>query len=113
MNKEVEITKELTNTIIKICFDTVEFSRLYDQDSPNNAKQVFLCNDNVKKGLKWFIYSKNAQAMKESITAYKKIVENTLEVYNNLKLPFKDKEKIINTLINLCQHLTELQEQIK
>ncbi len=113
MNKDIEITKQFADTIVKVCFDSVEFSRLYDQNDPNNVKRIFQCNDEVKKGLKWFIGSESTQSMKENITAYKKAVKYTLDVYNNLQLPFTDKDKLINVLINLYQHLTELQEQIK
>ncbi|MFH4965668.1 hypothetical protein V8G69_11765 [Gaetbulibacter sp. M235] len=108
---EIQITKPIADTIAKICFDTVEFSRLYDQDK--GVQQIFQCNDNIKKGLKWFIGSETKQTMAENVMVYKKAVKNTLDVYNNLKLSFTDKEKIISTLINLNQHLTELQEQIK
>lgn len=113
MKSEVQITKPIADTIVKVCFDTVEFSRLYDQESPNNAKRIFQCNDDIKNGLKWFIGSETKQTMTENVKAYKQAVKNALDVYNNLKLSFTDKEKIISTLINLNQHLTELEQQIK
>lgn len=111
MKEEVLITKQITDTIAKVCFDTVEFSRLFEQDNPNSAQQLFQCNADIKKGLKWFIGSENPIAMKENIAAYQKAVKNVLEVYNNLQLSFTDKEKLISTLYKLEQHLTELQEQ--
>ncbi|WP_338359574.1 hypothetical protein [Yeosuana marina] len=111
MKNDIEITKEISDTIVKVCADTVEFSRLFEQDKPNSAQQLLKCNTEIKKGLKWFISSKNSIAMKENIAAHKKAVKKALNFYNNLQLSFADKDQLINTLVNLEQHLTELQEQ--
>lgn len=112
MNKDFEITKQVADAIVKVCFDTVEFSRLYDQDIPNNAKRIFQCNDDVKKGLKWFISSENTKDMHDNIGTYIASVKFTLEVYNHLNLSFENKEKLISTLNSLHSHLIELQKQI-
>lgn len=107
-----EFTKQISDAIIKICFDTVEFSRLYEQDNPESAKHLFHCNDGINKGLKWFIGSENAQEMYDNIGAYIKSVDLALAVYLNLNLPFENKDKLVSTLKNLHSHLIELQKQI-
>jgi len=112
MNKDFEITKQVADAIVKVCFDSVEFSMLYDQDNPNNVKRIFQCNDEVKKGLKWFIGSENTKDMHNNVGAYIASVKSTLEVYNHLNLSFENKEKLISTLNSLHSHLIELQKQI-
>lgn len=108
----LKFTKQISGTVVKICFDTVEFSRLYEQDNPESAKHLFHCNDGINKGLKWFIDSENAQEMYENIGSYIKSVDLALAVYLNLNLLFENKEKLISTLKNLHSHLIELQKQI-
>ncbi|MBK8518345.1 MAG: hypothetical protein IPL55_19295 [Saprospiraceae bacterium] len=113
MKSELQITKPIADSIVKLCFDVLEFSKLYDQDTSNNPKKIFQCNDDIKEGLNWFIGSETNQEMNKNVRAYKQAVKNTLDVYKNLKISFSNKEKIISTLIDLNQHLTELEKQIK
>lgn len=54
MNSELSILKKMKDIIIQICFVVVEFSKLHEQDHPKSAKQLFQCNKELKKGLKWF-----------------------------------------------------------
>ena len=112
MKDEIPITKQISETIIKIYFDTVAFSQLYDQDNLESAKKVFQCNEDIKKGMKWLLGSQNDQNMQINIEAYIQTVDTTLRIYNNLHIPFENKENLICTLNKLHNHLCKLQNQI-
>lgn len=107
------ITKAITDITIKICFDTVEFTRLYEQENSESAKRLFECNEGIKKGLKWFIGSENSEEMRSNIAAYINAAQTTLHVYNSLTMPFNNKEKLIATLSRLHTHLIELELEVK
>lgn len=111
MKEENLITKEIADSIIKICFDIAEFTRLYEHDEV--IKQVFQCNNEIKKGLKWFVGSRDSKEMYNNVEAYIQATERTLELYNNLNAPFRSEENLIITLKNLRSNLLELQNQIK
>lgn len=108
MQRDMLITKKMTDVIALLCFDIVEFSRLYDV----HAKKVFECNDDIKKGLKWFIHSENSEALYNNIGDFLQSVTSALQLYENLKVPMENKDKIIIQLTNLQKHLTELQNQV-
>lgn len=102
------ITKKMTDVIALLCFDIVEFSRLYDV----NAKKVFECNDDIKRGLKWFIHSENSKELYSNVGDFLQSVKSALALYENLNVPMENKDKIIIQLANLQKHLTELQNQV-
>lgn len=108
MKRDVTITKKMTDVIALLCFDIVEFSRLYDI----NAKKVFECNDDIRKGLKWFIHSESAEELYNNIGNFIESVKSALLLYENLNIPIENKDKIIIQLSNLQKHLTELQNQV-
>ena len=108
----LKFTKQISGTVVKICFDTVEFSRLYEQDNPESAKHLFHCNDGIEKGLEWFMGSDNVVEMCNGIESYIKSVEYALNVYSHIILPFENKDKLISILQNLRDHLMELKRQI-
>ncbi|WP_422355335.1 hypothetical protein [Roseivirga pacifica] len=111
MKAEVLITRQVADSIVKVCFDTVEFSRLYEQDQ--SVQRIFRCNEDIKKGLKWFIGSKNPHEMHCNVGAYLQATESTLKIYSSLNLSFPNKEKLIITLKNLRANLIELQGQVE
>lgn len=102
----------MADSIVKISFDTMEFSRMYDNDDPKSAKKLFHCNEEIMLGTKWFIASENLESMLENVGAYLYSVENTLAVYNCLCLPFDNKKEMIKALNSLHCHLVELQQRI-
>lgn len=112
MNDKVQITKPIADIIVKVCFDTVEFARLYEQDKPNSAKKILESSSGIKSGMNGLIGAETSQIMIKNIADYKNVVRNTLDVYNNLNLLLTNKVELINTLIDLQQHLTELQQEI-
>ena len=99
-------------TIVQVCFDVVEFSRLYEQDHPKSAKQLFQCNEDVQKGLKWFINTKNQTDFKDKATDYHNTVKLAKQLYQDIQIPIESKDKIIVQLTNLHTHLNELIEKI-
>ncbi len=107
MGHNFKITKALTDSIVKIGFASMEFSRLYDIESPKSAKSLFECNQEIVLGIRWFIASENTKSMLENVEAYLKSVETTLEVYNSLTLPFDNKKEIIAALYTLRHHLVQ------
>jgi len=110
MNSEILITREMTDIIIQVCYDVVEFSRLYDQDHPNSAKQLFQCNEDVKKGLKWFLEAKTQTEFKSKASDYLNVAKLAKQLYQDIKIPIESKDKIIIQLSNLQTHLKELKE---
>ncbi len=72
MKEEAMILKQIGEISIKVCFDIVEFSSLFDQEKPGDAKRVFQCNASVLKGLKWFIGAENRDEMTENVSAYQR-----------------------------------------
>ena len=111
MNSELSISKKMADTIVQVCFDVVEFSRLYDQDHPNSAKQLFQCNQEVKKGLKWFVSAKNQTEVKRMVSDYQNTVKLTKQLYQDIQIPIESKDKIIVQLTNLQTHLNELKKE--
>lgn len=111
MNSELSISKKMADTIVQVCFDVVEFSRLYDQEHPNSAKQLFQCNQEVKKGLKWFVDAKNQTDFKNKVSDYQNAVKLAKQLYQDIQVPIESKDKIIVQLTNLQSHLNELKEE--
>lgn len=111
MKAEVLITRQVADSIVRVCFDTVEFSRLYEQDQ--SARKLFGCNEDIKKGLKWFIGAKSSHEMYDNVGAYLRATESTLKIYSSLNLSFPNKEKLVTTLKSLRSNLIELQEQVE
>ena len=107
-----EYTKQFSDTIVEICFDTVGFTRLFDQGGSDSDKNLFHCNDGIEKGLEWFMGSDNVVEMCNGIESYIKSVEYALNVYSHIILPFENKDKLISILQNLRDHLMELKRQI-
>lgn len=112
MNNEVPITKKMADVIVQVCFDVVEFSRLYEQDHPKGAKQLFQCNEEVKKGLKWFASAKNQTEFQSKVSDYLNAVKLAKQLYQDVKIPIESKDKIIVQLTNLQLHLTDLKEEV-
>lgn len=112
MKSEITITKNMADKIFQICYDIVEFSKLYNLDHPEGAKNIFQSNENVKKGLQWFIYSNSKLEMLNNINAYAQPVTKALRLYENLNLNIENKDKIINHLKNLEIHLNHLKEEL-
>ncbi|WP_111309381.1 hypothetical protein [Confluentibacter sediminis] len=108
MKRDITITKKMTDVMVLLCFDIVEFSRLYDV----NAKSIFQCNDNIKKGLKWFAHSESSVDLYNNIEDFLQTVKFALLLYENLNIPMQNKDKIIVQLTSLQKHLTELQNQL-
>lgn len=111
MNSEISISKKMADTIVQVCFDVVEFSRLYEQDHPNSAKQLFQCNQDVKKGLKWFVNAKNQVDFKSKVSDYQNVVKLAKQLYQDIQIPIESKDKILVQLTNLQSHLNELKEE--
>ncbi|WP_026811200.1 hypothetical protein [Arenibacter latericius] len=111
MNSEISISKKMADTIVQVCFDVVEFSRLYEQDHPNGAKQLFQCNEEVKKGLKWFINAQNQKEFQNKVSDYQNAVKLAKQLYQDIQVPIESKDKIIVQLTNLQTHLNELKEE--
>lgn len=112
MNNELSITKKMADTIAQVCFDVVEFSRLYEQDHPKSAKQLFQCNEEVKKGLKWFVSAKNQEEFKSKVSDYLNAVKLAKQFYQEIQIPIESKDKIIVQLSNLHEHLTDLKNDV-
>lgn len=108
MKGEMPVNKKTADMIVQVCFDVVEFSRLYDLDHPESAKKLFQCNEDVKKGLKWFIGSESQKEMQDNINAYLRSIDTALGLYGNLDIPIVNKEGLIVQLTNLQTHLTAL-----
>jgi hypothetical protein len=111
MHSELSISKKMADTIVQVCFDVVEFSRLYEQDHPNSAKQLFQCNQDVKKGLKWFVSAKNQAEFQSKVSDYQNAVKLAKQLYQDIQIPIENKDKIIVQLTNLQTHLNELKEE--
>jgi hypothetical protein len=111
MNSELSISKKMADSIVQVCFDVVEFSRLYEQDHPNSAKQLFQCNQDVKKGLKWFVNAKNQTDYKSKISDYLNAVKLAKQLYQDIQISIESKDEIIVQLTNLQTHLNELKEE--
>jgi len=112
MKSEKLITKKMTDIIVQICFDVVEFSRLHEQDHPNSAKKIFQSNEDVKKGLKWFMNSENTTELHNNIEAYLQSAKTALQLYENLNIPIEGKDKLLIQLTNLQTHLMDLQKEV-
>lgn len=112
MNNELSISKKMADTIVQVCFDVAEFSRLYEQDHPISAKQLFQCNEEVKKGLKWFVSAKNQTEFKSKVSDYQNAVKLAKQLYQDIQIPIESKDKIIVELSNLQAHLKELKEEV-
>lgn len=108
MKRNMLINIKMTDVIVQVCFDIVEFSRLYDE----SAKNLFQHNDDITKGLKWFIHSENPEDLYNNIGNFLQSVTSALQLYENLNVPMENKDKIIIQLTNLQNHLTELQNQV-
>lgn len=111
MNSELSISKKMADTIVQVCFDVVEFSRLYEQDHPKSAKQLFKCNEEVQKGLKWFESAKNQAEFQRKVSDYQNAVKLAKQFYQDLQIPIESKDKIIVQLSNLQNHLKDLKEE--
>jgi hypothetical protein len=111
MNNELLITKKMADAIIQVCFDVVEFSRLYEQDHPKSAKQLFQCNQEVKKGLKWFANARNQADFQDKVSEYHNAVKLAKQFYQDIQIPIESKDKILVQLTNLQSHLNELKEE--
>lgn len=112
MNSELSISKKMADTIVQVCFDVVEFSRLYEQNHPKSAKQLFQCNEEVKRGLKWFTNSENQTDFKSMVFKYQNAVNLAKQLYQDIQIPIESKDKIIAQLSNIQSHLNELKEEI-
>lgn len=112
MNSDLEITKKMADAIVQVCFDVVEFSRLYEQDHPKSAKQLFQCNEEVQKGLKWFVSAKNQIEFKSNVSDYLNAVKLAKQFYQDIQIPIESKDKIIIQLSNLQTHLKDLKEEV-
>ena len=111
MHSELSISKKMADTIVQVCFDVVEFSRLYEQDHPKGAKQLFQCNEDVQKGLKWFENAKNQADFKDKVSDYQSAVKLAKQLYQDIQIPIESKDKIIVQLSNLQAHLKDLKEE--
>ncbi len=111
MNSELSISKKMANTMVQVCFDVVEFSRLYEQDHPNSAKNLFYCNESVKKGLKWFINAQNKVEFQNKVSDYLSEVALAKKLYQDIKIPVESKDNIIVQLTRLQTHLNELKKE--
>lgn len=85
---------------------------MYEQDKPNSAKKILESSSGIKSGMNGLIGAETSQIMIKNIADYKNVVRNTLDVYNNLNLLLANKVELINTLIDLQQHLTDLHQAI-
>ena len=112
MNSELSITKKMADTIVQVCIDVVEFSKLYEQDHPKSARQLFQCNEDVQKGLKWFISAKNQKDFKDKVSDYHNAVKLAKQFYQDIQISIESKDKIIVQLTNLQSHLNELKEEV-
>ncbi len=59
MKSDIPITKEMKDAIVQVSLVVKEFSKLYDWDHPESAKNIFQSNEHIKKGLNWFVRSEN------------------------------------------------------
>ncbi|MFD2033806.1 hypothetical protein ACFSKL_03335 [Belliella marina] len=112
MNSEISITKKMADVIVQVCFDVAEFSRLYEQDHPKSARHLFQCNEEVKKGLKWFVNAKNQEDFQNKVSDYLNAVELAKQLYQDIQIPIEGKDKIIIQLSNLQTHLTDLKNEV-
>lgn len=112
MNSELSITQKMADTIVQVCFDVAEFSRLYDQVHPKSAKNIFQCNEDVKKGLKWFVNAQNQADFKSKVSDYQNAVKLAKKLYEEIKIPIENKDKIIIQLTNLQSNLKVLKEEV-
>ncbi|WP_347373984.1 hypothetical protein [Aequorivita sp. Q41] len=101
----------MADMIVQVCFDVVEFSRLYEQDHPKSAKQLFQCNEEVKKGLKWFINAQNQVEFQNNVSDYLNEVTLAKQLYQDIQIPIESMDKIIVQLSNLQTHLTKLKQE--
>lgn len=112
MKSELFITKKMADGIVQVCFDVVEFSRLYEQDHPKSAKQLFQCNEEVRKGLKWFVNAQNQAEFQSKVSDYLNEVKLAKQLYQDIQIPIESKDRIIVQLSHLQTHLKDLKEEV-
>jgi hypothetical protein len=99
--------------IVQVGFDVVEFPRLYEQVDPKkSAKHLFQCNEEVKKGLKWFINAKNQTKFQSKVSDYMTAVKLAKRLYQDIKIPTECKDKIIVQLSNIQTQLTNHKKEV-
>lgn len=111
MNGELSISNKMADVIVQICFDVAEFSRLYEQNYSKSAKHLFQCNEEVRKGLKWFVNTQNHADFHDKVSDYLNAVKLAKQFYQDIQIPIESKEEIIAQLANLQTHLTDLKEE--
>jgi hypothetical protein len=113
MQSDILLTQDMADTIIKLCFDVLNFSRLYEQHHPKKKTQIFEYNEAIKKGLNLLMSSKIQKEMNDNIEQFLGLVKNTSSFYTKNPLPLKEKNKFIEALTALENHLITLQKQAK
>ncbi|MBS3993026.1 MAG: hypothetical protein KGZ87_04840 [Bacteroidetes bacterium] len=101
----------MTETLVHVCYDVVEFSRLYEQDHPNSAKHLFQCNEEVKNGFKWIVNAHTTSEFQSKVSHYLNVVKLAKQLYQEIQIDIESKEKIIDQLTNLQTHLNNLKEE--
>ena len=112
MNSDMLVTREIAEILVKLCFDITEFSRHYDTDSPDSARNFFACNEQVKIGFQWFIGAGSTPEMTQGIHAYRCMVEKVLKVYEGIGVPIDNKKELVRALGNLYRHLHQLEQEV-
>jgi len=111
METELSLNKDIANIIVAVCTDVKEFSRLYKQEVPNNASNIFNCNNDIIKGIEWISDSKSTDELIKNIESFLKKINFTVLVYKNIHLPFENKSELLSSLFKLELHLNNLLEQ--
>src|SRR5690606_1066511 len=97
-------------------FNFTEFSRLYEMDNPFSAKRVFECNQDIKRGYKWFIGVESAVEMQQGIQGFRVLVEFVIQGYTCLGFPKDNRESLLEVLNRMRKNLyapgNEVQEQM-
>jgi hypothetical protein len=111
MKTDLSISKKMTDVIVQVCFDLGAFKKLFEQDHPKSAKQLFQCNEEIIKGLEWFVNTKDQKEFQNKISDYLYVVSLAQQIYQDIQIPIENKDEILIQLTNLQSHLNELKAE--
>lgn len=112
MNSKIQLTKTMADVIVQVCFNVTEFSRLYSQDHPQSAKNLFSSNEEIIHSFKKFIKSSSKIEMEANINHLIKTVTPAVILYKSLDVPVENKDQIVAKLTVLQTNLVKLKNEI-
>lgn len=112
MKNNVTISKKMAETIVQICYDVEGFSKLYNQNHPKSAQNIFNAVEKVKNGLKCLLNAQDPTELKNKATDYLKAIHFALEFYQNSTFSVEHKDEVIAQLSNLQKHVNNLIKEL-